>query len=171
MLKRATSTTFNSLREKTVMESATIKSPVGLLTLTVDQNTLLTLDFSTKKSSSRPALSEFMAQVCGQLEAYFENSSWNFDLNLDFKGTCHQKKVWRALQKIKPGKTLSYGILAKKIHSAAQAIGGACKANPTPIIVPCHRVVAIASSGGFCGQTSGPAMDIKHWLLEHEATL
>ncbi|VAW74885.1 Methylated-DNA--protein-cysteine methyltransferase [hydrothermal vent metagenome] len=151
------------------MESATITSPVGLLKLTVDHTSLLTLDFTTKKSSARTTLSETMNQVCAQLEAYFENSSWTFNLNLNFMGTSHQQKVWRALQKIKPGKTLSYGVLAKRVNSAAQAIGGACKANPTPIIVPCHRVVAVASSGGFCGHTSGPAMDIKHWLLEHEA--
>ena len=85
---------------------------------------------------------------------------------LDLAGTEFQKKVWRALRKIGPGRTKSYGEIARAIGKpkAVRAVGGACGANPVPVLVPCHRVLAANGKiGGFSG-----GLDWKRDLLARE---
>lgn len=82
------------------------------------------------------------------------------------QGTSFQQSVWRALQSIPYGKTQSYGEIAKKIRKtkAVRAVGGACGANPIPLIIPCHRVLAANRKlGGFSG-----GIDWKQKLLRLE---
>jgi O-6-methylguanine DNA methyltransferase len=88
---------------------------------------------------------------------------------LDLAGTEFQKSVWRAMQKISPGKTKSYGEIASAIGKpkAVRAVGGACGANPVPVLVPCHRVLAANNElGGF-----GGGLDWKRSLLKREGVL
>jgi methylated-DNA-[protein]-cysteine S-methyltransferase len=75
------------------------------------------------------------------------------------------------MQSIPAGETRTYGELAKAIGSSARAVGGACGANPIPLVVPCHRVVGAGGSlGGFMGaREEGFELMIKRWLLAHEA--
>jgi len=85
---------------------------------------------------------------------------------LDLAGTEFQKSVWGALRKISSGKTKSYGEIARAIGKpkAVRAVGGACGANPVPVLVPCHRVLAANKKlGGFSG-----GLDWKRSLLKHE---
>jgi O-6-methylguanine DNA methyltransferase len=85
---------------------------------------------------------------------------------LDLAGTEFQKRVWNALRKISAGKTKSYGEIAQAIGKpkAVRAVGGACGANPIPIFVPCHRVLAANKKpGGFSG-----GLDWKRALLARE---
>ena len=70
------------------------------------------------------------------------------------EGTEFQQSVWRELQKISAGQTKSYGDIARLIRKpkAVRAVGGACGANPTPVLIPCHRVLAANGRlGGFSG--------------------
>jgi methylated-DNA-[protein]-cysteine S-methyltransferase len=69
---------------------------------------------------------------------------------------------------IPPGRTRSYGDIAAELGSSARAVGNACRANPIPLFIPCHRVVAKHGLGGFGGQTRGRLPEIKAWLLRHE---
>ena len=81
-------------------------------------------------------------------------------------GTAFQKSVWRAMRKISLGKTKSYGEIASAIGNpkAVRAVGGACGANPVPVLVPCHRVLAANHKlGGF-----GGGLDWKRSLLKRE---
>jgi O-6-methylguanine DNA methyltransferase len=85
---------------------------------------------------------------------------------LDMAGTEFQKSVWNALRKISLGKTKSYGEIAQAIGrpKAVRAVGGACGANPVPVLVPCHRVLAANRKlGGFSG-----GLDWKRSLLKRE---
>jgi O-6-methylguanine DNA methyltransferase len=85
---------------------------------------------------------------------------------LDLVGTEFQKSVWNALRKISPGNTKSYGEIARAIGKpkAVRAVGGACGANPVPVLVPCHRVLATNHKlGGFSG-----GLDWKRKLLACE---
>ena len=85
---------------------------------------------------------------------------------LDLAGTEFQKRVWNALRKISAGKTKSYGEIAQAIGKpkAVRAVGGACGANPVPVLVPCHRVLAANKKlGGFSG-----GLDWKRNLLARE---
>jgi O-6-methylguanine DNA methyltransferase len=81
-------------------------------------------------------------------------------------GTAFQRAVWRALRRIKPGATRSYGEIARAVGSpgAARAVGQACGANPIPLLIPCHRVLA---AGGRLGGFSG-GLDWKRKLLARE---
>ncbi len=83
-------------------------------------------------------------------------------LPLDLQGTAFQQRVWRELTRIPRGETITYAELAKRIGApgAVRAVGSACGANPTALVVPCHRV--IRSDGGLGGY---------RWGLERKATL
>ena len=85
---------------------------------------------------------------------------------LDLAGTEFQKCVWNALRRISTGQTKSYGEVAQAIGKpkAVRAVGGACGANPVPVLVPCHRVLAAQGKiGGF-----GGGLDWKRRLLARE---
>ncbi len=126
------------------------------------------IDFLNPRVVARPATTPLARATVHQLAAYFRDATWRFDLPLVLTGTSHQRRVWRVLQTIPVGEVLCYGDVARRINSGARAVGGACGANPVPIIVPCHRVVARNGLGGFTGGRVAHATDIKQWLLRHE---
>lgn len=97
------------------------------------------------------------------MAVYFKNK--NAALKCALFATPFQKKVWRELLKIPKGKTALYGEVADGIRNpkSARAVGLACGANPLPIIIPCHRVVASNGLGGF---SSG--ICVKRKLLAQE---
>jgi len=107
-----------------------------------------------------------LARALGQLEAYFAGDLAVFDLPLAPAGSAFQHRVWAEMARIPFGRTRTYGELARCVEGAAQAVGQACGANPIPIIVPCHRVVAGGGRlGGFSG---GRGVVSKRALLAHE---
>jgi methylated-DNA-[protein]-cysteine S-methyltransferase len=79
-------------------------------------------------------------------------------------------RVWHALMKIPAGRPTTYGALAQRLGTAPRAVGQACGANPLPILIPCHRVVAAGGLGGFMHAASGAPLDVKTWLLAHEGS-
>lgn len=95
------------------------------------------------------------------LERYFKGDDITFDVALDLRGTPFQRSIWRELVKVPFGSVISYGELAIRAGSpkGARAAGSACKANPVPLIVPCHRVVT--SAGGIGGFNAGLSADDK----------
>jgi methylated-DNA-[protein]-cysteine S-methyltransferase len=107
-----------------------------------------------------------------QINQYCQDPNYVFNIPIIHKGTSHQQRVWQAIEKIPRGQVMTYGELAKKIKSAPRAVGGACAANPYPLIVPCHRIVAANGIGGFARQNErGYHRNIKQWLLAHEGAL
>ncbi|NOT12108.1 MAG: methylated-DNA--[protein]-cysteine S-methyltransferase [Methylococcaceae bacterium] len=86
------------------------------------------------------------------------------------QGTPFRNRVWVQLSKIPFGETITYSALALKIGSAARAVGNACRDNPFPLLIPCHRVVSVSGIGGYSGQTEGDFMAIKRKLLAFEST-
>lgn len=102
------------------------------------------------------------------MDSYFSGKETN-SLQLDIEVTDFQRKVFNALMLTNRGTYLTYGDMARLIgcHSP-RAIGQALKRNPCPIIIPCHRVVGKGWDGGFGGETDGPKMNIKKYLLKIE---
>jgi methylated-DNA-[protein]-cysteine S-methyltransferase len=88
---------------------------------------------------------------------------------VDAAGTRFQQRVWEQIAAIPPGDTVTYGRIAEAVHSSPRAVGNACRANPVPLRIPCHRVVGAAGLGGFAGERGGELLGIKRWLLAHEA--
>ena len=147
------------------MASLTIESPVGALTITDRDGAITRLAWGRAAKAVETPL---LRRAARQLEAYFAGRLRHFDLPLAPEGTAHRRRVWRAMVEIPFGETESYGSMARRLGSAAQAVGQACGANPIPVIVPCHRVVAASGLGGFSG---GAGVATKEILLAHEAGL
>lgn len=149
---------------------AVFAAPFAALGIRTARGCLAGIDFLPPGTPSRSAQDEFTARVCEQLAAYLADPGYVFDLPLSVVGTPFRQKVWQALCAIPPGAPLTYGELARRLGSAARAVGQACGANPIPIVIPCHRVVGKRGLGGFMGHGSGDPLDIKRWLLCHEQT-
>lgn len=147
---------------------AVIAAPFGRVGFILDGDAITDISFLDKNTPlSLPCTSQ-ARKVSRVLKAYFDNPGKSFRLPLRLDGTSFQRRVWRALQRIPAGQTLSYGVLAKRLDTSARAVGNACRANPIPIVIPCHRVVASNGMGGFMGKRSGSPLNLKHWLLAHE---
>lgn len=99
---------------------------------------------------------------------YLSDPAYRPRLPLKARGTAFQNRVWQAILDIPCGQTLSYGEIARTLGSSPRAVGQACGANPFPLVVPCHRVLARASLGGFARQNADWLIRTKEWLLAHE---
>ncbi|MBI5561931.1 MAG: methylated-DNA--[protein]-cysteine S-methyltransferase [Deltaproteobacteria bacterium] len=104
-------------------------------------------------------------RLFGLFTRYFGGAPVTFDVPLDLDGTGFEMAVWKALAEIPWGGVRSYGWVASRIGSpkAGRAVGGACGANPVPIVIPCHRVVGVSNIGGYTG-----GLDVKRFLLKLE---
>lgn len=152
----------------TLIYHAVVTSPVGMLGLVAD-DALVCIDFLDSRARVRRPVTPLARDVVAQLAAYFRDSGFIFSLPLSLVGTDYQRRVWRAMGRIPTGQVLSYGALAARLRSGPRAVGGACRANPVPIVVPCHRVVASSGIGGYTGGRVAHAIYIKQWLLQHES--
>ena len=157
---------------------ATLESPFGKLLLRANDEAITRLtwlmddeaaDTPRQTEGANRRARQLLDEATDQLNAYFDGRRRDFDLPLAPAGTVFQRRVWHEMAKIPFGQTMTYGQLADKSESVARAVGGACGANPIPIIIPCHRVLGGGGKlGGFSGG-SGP--DSKRELLEHEGVL
>ena len=153
--------------EVTVFD-AVIKTPFCYLGLVLEDNELAGTEYLSADTKPFNSSNPEIAAIVKQIQAYAEDSSLIFRLPVKTRGTEFQRRVWKKLTEIPPGKVKTYGELAKELVSSAQAVGNACRANPIPLIIPCHRVVSASGIGGFAGTTSGYLIDIKRQLLRHE---
>ena len=147
---------------------AKLQTPFGMLGIRCAEDVLTGIEFLAFSDIPELPQNDLAHVVCDQLASYFANPDFCFDVPLSLNGTVHRSKVWQAMRSIPRGQTRSYGDLAEQLHSSPRAVGQACGANPIPIIIPCHRVVSKAGTGGFMHQRDGNALDIKRWLLAHE---
>jgi methylated-DNA-[protein]-cysteine S-methyltransferase len=143
---------------------AIIQTPLGKLKISILDQLLTRLDFLTDNKALIDPHGEVLNNITNQLYQYFEYPNFQFNIPYQLQGTPFQKTVWQTLTKLPIQKTVNYGTLAKKLKTGARAIGNACRANPLPIIIPCHRVVAQKNLGGY----KGKEISIKKWLLNHE---
>ncbi len=156
------------------MSHALIDTPLGPVGLTWESGTLTGVDL---EPGAGPASAQGLTQdlppaaIARQLADYFADGRRGFDLPIALGGTPFQRRVWSAMQSIPAGQTRTYGDLARELASAPRAVGQACRANPCPIVVPCHRVVGAKGLGGFAGDRSGHKLAVKRWLLSHEGAL
>ncbi|MFC3675178.1 methylated-DNA--[protein]-cysteine S-methyltransferase [Ferrovibrio xuzhouensis] len=163
--------------EVAVASHISLDSPLGPLTIRAAGGAVIALDWGrqTEAPGSEQAL---LAEAARQLAAYFAEGHFRFDLPLHPRGSVFQRAVWDFMLAIPAGETRTYGDCATALAaggiveapagsaSAAQAVGGACGANPIPVIIPCHRILA---AGGRTGGYSGRGGVVtKRWLLEHE---
>lgn len=151
---------------------ASVKTPFAHIGLRFDAEKLVTVDFINAKKEIK-AETAVAKRACKKIRDYCDGKLdiSELDMPIETHGTPFQEKVWRALRQIPPGKVLTYGALAKKLNTSPRAVGNACRSNPVPLVVPCHRVVSATGIGGYSGTTHGRIHNIKHWLLEREGAL
>jgi methylated-DNA-[protein]-cysteine S-methyltransferase len=159
---------MNPVPEHRSAYDAVLSLPCATVGIRVEGDALTAIDFITEGTTLGVMSNPTIGAVLDQLHAYFADPRHCFDLPLALHGTPFQRRVWEALRAIPPGQVLSYGGLAQQLGTSARAVGGACGANPVPIVVPCHRVVAVHGLGGYGGAGSRGRLDIKRWLLSHE---
>ncbi len=150
-----------------------IKSTVGAIHLVSDGEYLRVLAFDQNWPVIQKKFPEVVNEKCPllektikQLEEYFQGKRVDFDIPLKVEGTEFQKTVWKTLEKIPFGKTLTYGEQAVKMKNpkAVRAVGRTNGQNLISIIIPCHRV--LGKSGALTGYAGG--MEVKKFLLELE---
>ena len=147
-------------------------SPIGRIEVTADEGAITSLSIERQGHLPWEELPERTSDVLEaarvQLDEYFRGERAEFDLPLRLVGTPFQRQVWQLLGEVPFGDVLSYGEIGRSTGrpTAGRAVGGAVGANPVPIIVPCHRV--LASDGRITGYSGGNGIPTKVWLLDHE---
>ncbi|HKY94472.1 MAG TPA: methylated-DNA--[protein]-cysteine S-methyltransferase [Kiloniellales bacterium] len=142
--------------------SCVVETALGPLSVTERDGAIVRLRFGREGGTDDTPL---LREAARQLQDYAAGRRRDFDLPLAPEGGPFETRVWRALSAIPFGATRTYGALARELKGEARAVGQACGANPIPVIIPCHRVLSAAGSGGF----SAPGgVDTKYRLLVHE---
>lgn len=140
----------------------TVDTPSGPVTVSVEDDAIVAVTWGGRGNDDTPLLRE----AGNQLTEYFAGARRAFDLPLRPQGTEFHMAVWREMLAIPYGRTKSYGDLAQATGGIARAVGTACGANPIPIFIPCHRVLAADRQlGGFSG---GRGPETKAMLLTLE---
>lgn len=148
--------------------TAIITSPCGMLGILDNGKSVQAINFLYDKAGKRSPRTPLAKQTAIQLQHFFDDASFCFDLPVTHAISPFQLSVRKAMLTIPVGETRSYGSVAKQLSSCARAVAGACRRNPVPIIVPCHRIVAANGIGGFSGALDGSPLETKQWLLEYE---
>lgn len=155
------------------MTTIEYQTPIGAVTVTIEDGAVTGLHRGPfRPRACRVRLIRGRDPLAGAigtaLQQFFRQSAGLRPVPLRLAGTPFQQRVWHALQQIPPGEVRTYGALARQLRSSPRAVGGACRRNPVPLLVPCHRVVAAQGLGGFAGHTAGQEIALKRWLLQQE---
>ena len=149
--------------------AAKMRAPFAVLGIRTGKAAVTGIEYLPQRERVMAPSDALAARACRQLERYLADPEFRFNLPLAPGGTAFRRRVWDALSQIPVGESRTYGELARQMHTAPRAIGGACGANPIALVIPCHRVVGTHGSlGGFMGVTAGDPIAIKRWLLTHE---
>lgn len=147
-------------------------SPIGRLEIGSDGEHITSLSIERHERLPRETEPErttaLLEAAVVQLGEYFAGARRSFDLPVLLTGTTFQVAVWQRLQQLAWSEYTSYGRLGLDIGrpGSGRAIGGAVGANPVPLIVPCHRV--LAANRRITGYSGGNGIPTKIWLLDHE---
>ena len=153
--------------EKNKHYDIVFKTDIALIGLQFEGLKLMQLDY-LKNEKIRVASSRAVNSVKNKIENYLADKTRILKVDMTLNVTPFQKKVLEQLQKIPYGETRTYGEIAKTLKTSPRAVGNACRNNPVPIVIPCHRVVSATGIGGYDGARSGSLLDIKRKLLQKE---
>lgn len=149
-----------------------VDTPIGRISLRSVGDAVTSLDIERNGHVSgegeAPVTTPVLEQAAREVQEYFTGTRTSFDVPVDLVGTDFQRSVWAELAAIPFGETRGYGEigLATGRATAGRAVGGAVGANPVPLLVPCHRV--LASDRRITGYSAGNGVSTKVWLLDHE---
>ena len=169
----ATGTTADALPDvESALSLRRVDSPIGRIELVGNGSAVVSLtierDGCLPHDDDREHSDPVLDHAAAQLSEYFSGTRTTFDVPVALQGTEFQKAIWSRLGELRFGQVTSYGELGLSTGraSAGRAVGGAVRANPVPILVPCHRV--LASNNRITGYSAGNGVPTKVWLLNHE---
>jgi methylated-DNA-[protein]-cysteine S-methyltransferase len=136
-----------------------LHTPVGDISVAEADGAVVSVDWGWGRDQDETVL---LRSAREQLHSYFDGALTEFDLPLAPAGSPYRQSVWRALLAIPYGATRTYLDIARAAGGSPRSVGGANGANPIPIIIPCHRVVATTGIGGYSG---GEGLPTKRALL------
>ncbi len=147
-----------------------MKTPLGRMRLTASAAGLMRADFldDPQETEGECVETKVLQLARKELTEYFAGYRTHFETPLDLRGTEFQMEVWRELQLIPFGTTITYGEIAKHLllPNGSRAVGLANGQNPIAVVVPCHRV--LGQKNQLTGYAGG--VDRKSWLLKHECS-
>jgi methylated-DNA-[protein]-cysteine S-methyltransferase len=153
----------------------TIDSPLGRIALQSEGSAVTRLEIEANGTLSTDGLPEspsaVLTRAASQLAEYFAGRRREFTVPVSVAGTPFQEAIWKQLTDIPFGAVRGYGELGRATGrpTAGRAVGGAVGANPVPLLIPCHRV--LASDARITGYSAGNGIPTKIWLLDHEGIL
>jgi methylated-DNA-[protein]-cysteine S-methyltransferase len=139
-----------------------LHTPVGDLTVSEEHGAIVAVDWGWGRDQTETPV---LTRARDELQEYFDGARLTFDLPLAPAGSPYRQRVWAALQRIPPAETRTYADVARAAGGSPRSVGGANGANPIPILIPCHRVVASTGIGGYSG---GDGLKTKRFLLSLE---
>ncbi len=145
------------------MPQLSLHTPLGDLTVSEEEGAIVAVDWGWGRDQNETPV---LIAARDQLQQYFDRERTTFDLKLAPQGTAYRRRVWAALCDIPSGETRTYAEIARVAGGSARSVGQANGANPIPVLIPCHRVVASADLGGYSG---GDGLATKRFLLQLEA--
>ena len=159
-------------RTASVSGLLTIDSPLGRIALHGDAEAVTRLEIATAGRLATDGLPDtptpVLRQAAAELTEYFAGARAVFTVPVRVTGTPFQEAIWQQLTQIPFGGVRGYGDLGRAPGraTAGRAVGGAVGANPVPLLIPCHRV--LASDARITGYSAGDGIPTKVWLLDHE---
>lgn len=154
---------------------AALVTPVGRIVVVAGPDSVRRVSWSTADVPAQvPGSGGVLERTLGQLSEYFAGTRQDFDVPVDLASLePATRQVLLALQEVPYGRAVTYGELAALSGTGlpARAIGSMMGANPVPILIGCHRVLAGDGLGGYSGGPPGQGLETKRWLLEHEEIL
>jgi methylated-DNA-[protein]-cysteine S-methyltransferase len=148
---------------------AKLDTPFGLVGVRTERDALAEVVYLPRRAGALAPTNALAERACAQIEKYVADPDFRFNLPLKHMGTAFQRRVWDMISSIPRGASMSYGDMARALRSGPRAVGQACGTNYFPLVIPCHRVVAARGLGGFAHHSSGYLIEVKRWLLRHEA--
>jgi methylated-DNA-[protein]-cysteine S-methyltransferase len=148
---------------------AVVSAPFGAVGIDVEGPLVTGIHFLERAPRAQAPTSAVAQDAADRIERYLADPRMPIRVPLAPAGTEFQRKVWERIAAIPAGATRRHGEVADDVRSVARAVGQACGDNRYPLAIPCHRVVGAFGVGGFAHRRGGFLLDIKHWLLRHEA--
>ena len=149
--------------------AARMRTPFAVLGIRTARDVVTGIAFLPLNERAQAPRDKTAERAMREVERYLADPHHRFRVPIAPAGTAFQRSVWDALATIPVGQSRTYGELARLLHTAPRAVGGACGANNIAVVIPCHRVVGTHGSlGGFMGVTEGDPVAVKRWLLKHE---
>jgi methylated-DNA-[protein]-cysteine S-methyltransferase len=150
-------------RRRQAMPQLSLHTQIGDLTVSEEDGAIVSVDWGWGRDQTETPL---LVRARAELHEYFDGERTDFDLPLAPAGTPYRQRVWAALLAIPYGAIRTYQQIARAAGGSARSVGGANAANPIPILIPCHRVLATGGIGGYSG---GDGLPTKRFLLALEA--